>query len=320
MRQVIEVTVAGNHHCLFVGPPGSGKTLSAKAVGAFTPPLTIGEAIEVTRILSIAGMLREQGELIARPPFRAPHHSISYAGMLGGGNPIAPGEIALAHNGILLLDEALEFRRDVLQGLRQPLEEGEIRISRSQRVARFPSDFLLIMTANICPCGNFGKRNSSCFCKLTDIKKYWRRLGGAFLDRIPLRSALTSRLVGTDQRSTTYLSAEAMIARIHGAIEIQRARYRTTAIRRNGHLRAEAIAKYCPLSDRQTRMLRDHALSHQLSHRAAHTSRAVARTIADLDRVDQIADHHLQQALGLRTIAADLEAEYSSDVLESLLN
>lgn len=321
LKRVIEIAVAGNHHCLFIGPPGCGKTLSARVMSSLTTPLSTAESIEITRIFSIANLLHPHTELISHPPFRAPHHSISYAGMLGGGDPVSPGEIALAHNGILLLDEALEFRRDVLQGLRQPLEEREIRIARSHRTVRFPSDFLLVMTANICPCGNFGKQTGSCFCKMNEIKKYWKRLGGAFLDRIPLRCVLTTELDASppSDANPTKVAADTM-SRIQSAVATQCRRYHGSTMRRNGHLKADTIARHCVLSPKQTDALYAHAKKHHLSHRAVHTVQTVALTIADLDGEKHITDAHLHESIMLRNIIADAQSDYSSDIVSSLLN
>ena len=321
LKRIMEIAVSGNHHALFVGAPGSGKTLSAHVMSTLMPALTMREAIESTRMHSIAGMLPSDSDLISHAPFRTPHHSISYAAMLGGGSPIRPGEIALAHNGMLLLDEVLEFRRDVLQGLRQPLEERKIYVSRSQRSIRFPSDFLLVMTANICPCGNFGKKNSSCFCKLNDIKKYWRRLGGAFLDRVPLRCVVHTEPPSRSKElfSPNTHSVNKAHARIKTAVEIQKNRYLHSNMRRNGHLRADAISQYCVLSASQNTLMHEYLSSHQLSNRAIHITCTVARTIADLDGEASIQDHHLQEALDIRIGNKHAGAKHSHHIIDSLL-
>lgn len=321
LKRVMEVAVAGHHHCLFVGPPGSGKTISARAMRELIAPLTPAEAVEVTRISSIAGTLNGGSALISRAPFRAPHHSISYVGMLGGGSPVRPGEIALAHNGILLLDEVLEFRRDVLQGLRQPLEEREIRISRAQRMIRFPSDFLLVMTANICPCGNFGKQSGACFCKLEEIRRYWKRMGGAFLDRIPLRCTLTVEHTPSSPppSSDAAESVPRITKRIRNAVTLQCNRYRDDTTRRNGQLRAEKIAQHCALSADQHALLHAYASTHALSHRAIHATQTVARTIADLDGADSISDAHLQESIALRSMSRNTSDSHATDLLTSFL-
>lgn len=319
LKRILEIAIAGNHHAILIGPPGSGKTLAARSFPSLLPTLTIDEAIEVTRIISLSQSEMNYDSLMHIPPFRAPHHSISYAGMVGGGSTITPGEIVLAHNGILLLDEVLEFRRDVLQTLRQPLEEREICISRAERAVRFPSDFHLVMTANACPCGNLGKQNANCLCRFEEIKKYWQRLGGAFLDRIPIRIAVFPQTNANQKNYTTSKTCDYK-ARIASAIEKQRMRYKSTHLRRNGHLRAHVVAQYCILTTELQHYLQTIAEKLQTSMRAVHAICAIARTIADLDASEQIYRKHLQEAISMRSLIDDEHREHALSIVDNFLH
>ena len=301
LKRALEIAAAGGHHILLVGPPGSGKTLAARCLGSLMPSLTIDEAIEVTRIFTLTETLPTSLGLIRLAPFRAPHHSISYAGMVGGGALVTPGEIVRAHCGLLLLDEVLEFRRDVLQSLRQPLEEGQVRIARSERVAYFPCEFQLVMTANMCPCGNLGHRNATCLCKFDEIRKYWKRLGGAFLDRIPIRVHVSAQYndIVSDHN---YMTSEDVLARVQQARHYQRRRYNGTGIRSNGRLSVEAIQRYCLLSTRLSHILQRAAEKFQFSLRTVSMIQVLSRTIADLEASESIKEEHLLEAIQHRRL------------------
>ena len=187
LKRALAVTAAGGHHLLVFGPPGSGKTMAGQRLAGLLPALPRQEALAVTQIHSVAGSLPADAGLLRWPPFRAPHHSASPEGIVGGGRLLRPGEVSLAHHGVLLLDEAPEFSRPLLQSLREPLETGFVNVVRAGRTAHFPSAFQLVMTANPCPCGNLGRRHAACICSTAEVKHYWKRLGGALLDRIDIR-------------------------------------------------------------------------------------------------------------------------------------
>ncbi len=318
LKRSLEVAAAGGHHILLVGAPGSGKTLAARCLGSILAPLFTDEAIEVTRIFTLTESLPDNLGLIWLPPFRAPHHSISYAGMVGGGALVTPGEIVRAHCGLLLLDEVLEFRRDVLQSLRQPLEEGQIRIARSERTAYFPCQFQLAMTANMCPCGNLGHPRATCLCKFDEIKKYWKRIGGAFLDRIPIRVHVSAQYqhIVTDHQ---YMSSQDVLERVIKARNYQNRRYHATDIRCNGRLDAAAIQQYCQLSSHLSHILQSAAEKFQLSLRSVSMIQMVSRTIADLQESHHIQEEHLLEAIQHRRLLSADDGYASSSSIEQFL-
>ena len=310
VKRALVIAAAGGHHVFLVGPPGCGKTLAAKCLPSILPPLTNDEAIETTRIYSLIAMPADKRRLITEVPVRMPHHSISYAGMVGGGPKSTPGEAAQAHNGILLLDEVLEFRRDVLQSLRQPLEDRELVLVRAARVVTYPCSFQLIMTANACPCANLGRSKTSCFCKYEEIVKYWKRLGGAFLDRVPIRIAIMKNNQKNDSaESVDEYTQDDMSAQVKRAISAQKKRYHGTRIRRNGFLRSRQVLKYCCINDDLTVCLESHIRDHALSMRAQSQILTVARTIADVDGSTDINMAHLQEAMHLQNLSSSFDSD-----------
>jgi magnesium chelatase family protein len=265
-------------------------------------PLTPEEAVEVTRLHSLAGRILEDAEglLITHPPFRSPHHSASPEGILGGGKTVRPGEISLAHFGALFLDEAPEFRKNVLQSLREPLEDRVMTISRADGPVRLPADFQLIMAANPCPCGRLGMRSNQsgqgCFCSSEEIRRYWRKFGAALLDRVELRVAASSPEIELMAKPDGESSA--LIARrVLSAVEIQRERFKKTGIRRNTRMSADMIDRFCPLSDNAKTAFRTAAEKLGLSGRAYHGAIRVARTIADLEGQESIKTVHVLEAI-----------------------
>ncbi len=298
-KRALEISAAGGHNVLLVGPPGTGKTLLAKTFPSILPPLTYEEAFEVTQIYSAAGFLDKESLLLERP-FRSPHHTISYAGLLGGGSNPQIGEITLAHRGVLFLDELPEFRRDVLEALRQPLEEGRIVISRSKYTVVYPAQFILIAGMNPCKCGYFGDKEKECTCSPFEVKKYWSKVSGPLLDRIDIR-VYVGRIEKDKIFSDTHEeSSEEIRKRVIEAREIQRDRYKKEKFQLNSQLTPKTLKKYVALSEDAQRFLLEAVGRKNLSMRAIDRIIKVARTIADLEKNEYIRIEHLAEALSYR--------------------
>jgi len=300
-KRVLEIAAAGGHNVLMVGPPGAGKTLLAKAFLSILPAPSASEALETSKVYSLAGLLSEETPIIRTRMFRSPHHSASVSSIIGGGSWPRPGEISLAHNNVLFLDEILEFPRLVLEALRQPLEDGLITVSRVKGSLNFPANFILLATANPCPCGFLTDKNKSCQCSSSEIRRYQKKLSGPVLDRIDLH-LLLDRVDGKDLLADNYsIETSKIIAeRVGKARCMQKKRFQQYNFRLNSDIDNKLIYKVCGLSPTSRKILAKAIKSFDLSARAYFKVIKVARTIADLSARDNIEDKHILEALQYR--------------------
>lgn len=302
-RRALEIAASGGHNLVLVGPPGSGKTMLAQRLPGILPQLSFAEALEVSQIHSVAGLLKDRGRLIRTRPFRSPHHSASGPSLVGGGSYPRPGEISLAHHGILFLDELTEFKRNVLEYLRQPLEDGWVTISRTRQSVVFPAQFTLVASTNPCPCGYFGDPIQSCTCSPRQRESYWGKLSGPLMDRIDLQVAvnrlkpeeMTSQSLGED--------SETVRKRVSIARQIAEKRFATDSkISCNAQMRSQHLREYCVLDDSSRNLLEAAIRKLGLSARAMDRVLKVSRTIADLAGDRDLQTHHLAEAIQYRTL------------------
>lgn len=300
-KKALEIAAAGGHNMIMVGTPGSGKTLMAKCFASILPPLELSEALELTKIYSVSGLLANNEPLMVKRPFRAVHHTASANGIIGGGTNPKPGEITLAHRGVLFLDEIVEFPRNVLEVLRQPLEDGEVVISRAKHSIKYPADFMLLAAMNPCPCGYLGDKEKHCTCTEYQINRYRAKLSGPLLDRIDIQIDVP-RLT-TDELLNTSTEAESSVnirKRVINARKIQKERYKEAGILTNSQLTADMVKKYCKIDESSKEILKLAVTKYQLSGRRYDRVLKLSRTIADLDNSEIITTKHITQALQYR--------------------
>ncbi|CCO23322.1 YifB family Mg chelatase-like AAA ATPase [Maridesulfovibrio hydrothermalis] len=300
-KRAIEIGAAGNHNILFIGPPGSGKTMLAQRIPTVLPPLVFEEALEVTKVYSVSGQLDRDKSLMVTRPFRSPHHTISDAGLIGGGAYPRPGEVSLAHRGVLFLDELPEFKKNVLEVLRQPLEGGEVTISRAAMSLSYPADFMLVAAMNPCPCGYYTDEHHTCTCSSLAVSRYTSRLSGPLLDRIDLQIEVPA-VDYKDLRDGSGLDSGTMRVNIERVREVQSERYKDLAIYTNSELSGASLEKFCKLTDAEHVFLEQAVRSLGLSARAYTRILRIARTIADLDGEERIQVAHLAEAINYRSM------------------
>ena len=302
VKRAVEVAAAGGHNLIMIGPPGSGKTMIAKRIPSILPKLSIEESLETTKIQSIIGILPSDTPLVITRPFRSPHHTISDAGLIGGGNVPRPGEVSLSHNGVLFLDELPEFRRNVLEVMRQPLEDGYVTISRAAASLTYPANFMLVAAMNPCPCGFFSDPNRECKCSPKQIQTYVSRISGPLLDRIDIQVEVPAVKYAELSAEVTGEKSDVVRERVEAASRVQHKRFEGTTIHANANMESKQIREYCKIETQAQDLLRVAINQLGLSARAYDRILKVSRTISDLDNSPSIEPLHVSEAIQYRSL------------------
>lgn len=301
-RRAMEIAVAGGHNILMIGPPGAGKTLMAKCVPTIMPDMTFEEAVEVTKIHSVAGILDAGKGIVTARPFRTPHHTVTVPALMGGGAKAKPGEVSLAHNGVLFLDEMPEYQRQTLESLRQPLEDGTVTVSRAKQSLDYPAKFMLVASMNPCPCGNYGSKTQQCRCTAAEIRRYVSRLSGPLLDRIDLQVEVDGISYEELRFAPPSESSATIKERVEKARAVQRERYKCSGVHTNAQMTNAQMKKHCALSPECERILEAAFRKLNMTARASTRVLKVARTIADLDDSADIQSRHITEAVQYRSL------------------